>query len=104
MMLADINGDGKVDACARGVAGIWCELSTRTSFPTRRSSDLTTYGVVAKLDESRYSSLRFADVNGDGKPDICGRGTLGVYCALNNGKGGFGSVEQRDDFFTDANS
>jgi hypothetical protein len=66
--------------------------------------DDTTYGFVAKLDESRYSSLRFADVNGDGKPDICGRGTLGVYCALNNGKGGFGSVQQWDSFFSDANS
>jgi hypothetical protein len=29
-----------------------------------------------------YGSLRFADVNGDGKPDICGRANLGNYCAL----------------------
>jgi hypothetical protein len=29
-----------------------------------------------------YGSLRFADVNGDGKSDICGRRALGSFCAL----------------------
>ncbi len=27
-----------------------------------------------------YSSLRLADVNGDGKADVCGRGIEGVFC------------------------
>jgi hypothetical protein len=32
VMFADINGDGKADACGRGWQGIWCELSTGAGF------------------------------------------------------------------------
>ena len=104
MMFADINGDGKADACARGIAGIWCELSTGTSFgtPSLVQGDFSDANGWNNLDY--YASLRFADVNGDGRPDICGRGAAGVYCALNNGNGTFGSIRLWDSFFSDANS
>jgi hypothetical protein len=102
MMFADISGDGKADVCGRGVAGIWCELSTGTGFGTAflaqdQFSDANGWN---QLDY--YASLRFADVNGDGKPDICGRGRAGVYCALNNGNGTFGLAKQWDSSFSDA--
>jgi hypothetical protein len=104
MMFADINGDGRADACARGIAGIWCSSSVGTSFGTTSlvQTDFSDANGWNKLDY--YASLRFADVNGDGKPDICGRGAAGVYCALNNGNGRFGSVRLWDSFFSDTNS
>src|SRR5262249_3278036 len=36
-----------------------------------------------------WVSLSFPDVNGDGKADICGRGSQGIYCGLSNGATGF---------------
>src|SRR6185503_13126672 len=38
-----------------------------------------------------YATIRFADLNGDGQPDVCGRGAAGISCALNSGAG-FGPV------------
>jgi hypothetical protein len=104
VMYADINGDGKADVCGRGIAGIWCELSTGTGFgPLFLAqpffSDANGWNLL-----DYYASLRFADVNGDGKPDICGRGMAGVYCALNTGNGTFGVAKQWDATFSDANS
>ena len=29
-----------------------------------------------------YATIRFPDVNGDGRADVCGRGAGGVVCAL----------------------
>jgi hypothetical protein len=48
-------------------------------------------------DEHRWNlaqygtTMMFADLNGDGKMDVCGRGALGVYCELSNGTG-FGPI------------
>src|SRR6185312_3255278 len=90
IIFADINGDGKADVCGRGGAGIYCELSTGTAFgaiylASTDFSDAQTWNSNAAY----YGSLRLADVNGDGKPDICGRSSGGVICALNNGNGTF---------------
>jgi hypothetical protein len=103
MMFADINGDGRADVCARGLAGIWCELSTGGSFGPAflAQGDFSDGNSWNILDY--YASLRFADVNGDRRPDICGRGAAGIYCALNNGNGTFGSVRLWESFFGDAN-
>jgi FG-GAP-like repeat len=89
-MFADINGDGMADACGRGQAGIWCELSTGTDFsPPFLQQDVFSDAQGWSLG-NYYSSLRFADVDGDGQPDICGRGMAGIYCAHNNGNRTFG--------------
>jgi hypothetical protein len=43
-----------------------------------------------------------ADVNGDGRADICGRASAGVQCVISNGDGTFGGLQQWDGFFSDA--
>jgi hypothetical protein len=89
MMFADINGDGRADVCARGMAGLYCELSTGTGFgPLSLVQDFFSDANGWSLGDY-FTSLRFADVNGDGRPDICGRGMAGMYCALNTRAGTF---------------
>jgi hypothetical protein len=36
---------------------------------------------------NRYRTIRFPDINGDGKADVCGRSSDGLHCALSNGTG-----------------
>ena len=86
---ADINGDGKADLCARANAGVYCWPSTGTKFGARTN-------IVAMDDKDGYndvkyySTIRFADINGDGKDDFCARFKDGFRCypALGSGKWG----------------
>ncbi len=82
----DINGDGKADACARDAKGVTCFLSDGTAFPTSVAgpawSDTGGWGVAAT-----GSTIRFIDLNGDKKADICGRSADGIHCALSTGAG-----------------
>ena len=32
-----------------------------------------------------YRTIQYSDVNGDGKKDVCARGTSGIYCGLSTG-------------------
>ena len=85
--LADIDGDGKADVCARGPDGVMCVRSTSTpgspSFGTSALwsaalSDAEGWAAAA----SYYGSIRLGDVDGDGKADLCARGITGLWCAL----------------------
>lgn len=85
----DLNGDGKADVCGRGGAGVWCGLSNGNSFapvtlwqrdPSSAFSDGNGWNT-----EQYYGTISYADVNGDGLLDLCGRGSSGIYCALNLG-------------------
>jgi hypothetical protein len=64
-------------ACGRGFDGVSCTNGLFT--PAYSNSD----GWATESDY--YGSLRYADIDGDGAPDICGRGYYGVSCALNSG-------------------
>jgi hypothetical protein len=48
-----------------------------------------------------YSTIQFADINGDGKADVCGRGNAGIDCALSNGTS-FGAISVWQPSFSDA--
>jgi hypothetical protein len=49
------------------------------------------------------TTLMFADINGDGMADVCGRGQAGIYCELSTGFDGFGPIFLAQSAFSDAN-
>ncbi len=87
IFLADIDGDNRADLCGRRASGISCLLSNgkngfdkavvRGPFGDNDSSGLWKDPLFAR-------TIRFADVNGDGKIDVCGRGSDGFVCARSN--------------------
>lgn len=87
LALGDLDGDGRADLCARGPDGVACGRSTGLAFeaPTRRLDNVFTdaEGWTAR---SRFLSLRLADVNGDGRADVCGRNATGIECAVSDGE------------------
>ncbi len=50
-----------------------------------------------------WSTIQFPDVNGDGKADVCGRATDGIYCSLSNGAADFGPATIWAPNFSNAN-
>lgn len=98
----DINGDGKGDICGRGWKGMVCALSTGNGFAT------PTYWTIGFSDAEGWASAKqywatidYPDLNGDGKSDICARGSGGMYCGTSNGSG-FTDVRFRTAAFSDA--
>jgi hypothetical protein len=99
----DLNGDGMADVCGRGGAGVFCALSTGTSFGpatpwTAAFSDANDWNVGPEY----YSTIHFTDMNNDGRTDICGRGREGVFCALSTGTS-FGPATLWETAFSDTN-
>ncbi len=86
LRMGDLNGDGAADVCIRAAAGIRCALSDGEGFPTdvvgpEWSNDA---GFAAA---QYWSTLRMADVNGDGMEDLCIRTSTDLRCALSTGAG-----------------
>jgi GH25 family lysozyme M1 (1,4-beta-N-acetylmuramidase) len=83
---ADVNGDGRADACGRDPTGVTCALSTGTGFDAPFAgpawSDASGWRPAAYA-----STVQFADVNGDAMADVCARGVAGITCALSTGTG-----------------
>jgi len=86
LRLADVDGDGRDDLCARSASGLQCWLSDGASFATPiegpRWSDESGWGVA-----KHYGTIRFGDLNGDGRADVCARAIAGVSCYLSDGAG-----------------
>ena len=89
--LADVDGDNRADCCTVAPEGVLCALSTGSSFgsPERWTVD-SNFGLADERgwfrDPAYYETIRFADINGDGRADICGRAADGVTCSLSRGR------------------
>ncbi len=80
LVLADIDGDGRADACWMGRSGVLCARSTGASFA--RAEVWSTEQVFAGAGR-----LYVGDLNGDARADVCWRGDGGVACSLSTGTG-----------------
>ncbi len=86
--MADVDGDGKADACARAAAGFRCHLSTGAGFSDGIAGDFFT-DAQGFDDPSHYGTIRMADIDGDGHADVCARTVDGLEChRLENGAWG----------------
>ncbi len=93
---ADIDGDGVSDVCGRSSSGVVCELSQGGAAATEVKGPA--WSDAAGWDAaSYYDTIQFADVNGDGKGDLCGRDKQGIVCELSTG-GGFGAEVRGPDW------
>jgi hypothetical protein len=83
--LADIDGDGRLDACARTNEGVSCHLGEEHTFG--RVVTLPALSDDAGFtDVIHHGSIRFGDVDGDGRDDICARSAEGVDCWPSDGE------------------
>jgi hypothetical protein len=95
----DLNGDGRDDICVRRSSGIWCALSNGDSAFTGGKQWSTFFSDSGGWDQPKYyETIAFAKINDDDLPDVCGRFSDGIYCAMNNGSG-FGSPARRTSGF-----
>jgi hypothetical protein len=78
--LVDVNRDGFADACGRGPQGIYCALSTGTSFERKKlvAPDVTDVGGWGAANTG--GTLSFGDLNASARVDACLRGNAGIYC------------------------
>lgn len=77
--LADVDGDGRADVCARHSQGLVCHLSTGSGFgPELQVADLRDSN--GWTDPGNYSTLRTGDIDGDGAADLCIRANTSVLC------------------------
>jgi len=87
----DVDGDGRADVCGRGEYGVVCGKSNDLGFGTVAVWQSTFSDAKGWKAPEYYRTLRFPDLDGDGKADVCARGAIGVWCALSTGSG-FGSL------------
>lgn len=86
----DVDGDGVADFCGRGSGGIVCSLSNKQNMfgpQTLMTSNFDDAIGNWSSSPAYYDTIQFPDVNGDGRADVCGRGSHGVQCALSTGVG-----------------
>jgi hypothetical protein len=84
--MADVNGDGKADICARHSAGFSCWLADGSSFAEQ--IDGPEWSDAKGWGETRFwSTLRLPDIDGDGKTDVCARAAAGIVCHKSTGTG-----------------
>ncbi len=98
----DLNGDGADDVCGRARRGLYCALSLGDSFSAATYwTDAFSNADGWHSAESYWRTIQFADLNADGRSDVCGRGKSGIICALSIGTQ-FGKATQWTNAYADS--
>jgi hypothetical protein len=85
-MLADMNEDGRPDIVGFWRTGVFVALNTGSSFASAKKwSDSYGYSSGSRGWRVNRDPRALADVNADGRPDIVGFRTGGVWVARNTG-------------------
>ncbi|MDG2009780.1 MAG: VCBS repeat-containing protein [Candidatus Binatia bacterium] len=106
LQFADVDGDGRADACAHDGSGVRCYLHAASDGSYSCGLISNAVLAVAGFDStwmsspSHWQTIQYPDVDGDGIADVCGRGHEGIYCAT--GAGNLADTSQWLDGFTDA--
>ena len=85
LRLADLDGDGDADLCARDALGIRCARSEATGFAASTLWSTEPSDANGFDAPSRGASLALGDVDGDGRADLCIRDADGMACAPSTG-------------------
>ncbi len=94
--VGDMNGDGKDDLIGFGYGGIFVALSDGTKFlPVAKWSGDYSYDQGWRIE---LHPRMVGDVNGDGKDDVVGYGSGGVWVALSDGSKFLTVTKWTDDF------
>jgi len=76
----DIDGDGRADVCGRGMSGVWCHLSKGASW-SEKGPVLSMSDADGWNDPMNWGTMRYGDIDGDGRADLCVRADIGVQWA-----------------------
>jgi hypothetical protein len=89
-MLADVNGDGRMDLVGFGPDGVYVSLSDADGLQGPPQLAVRSFGGAAGGWLNVASQPReMADVDGDGRADVIGFGSRGVYVSLGQADGTF---------------
>lgn len=80
MRMGDLNADGRADLCARANAGIRCWLSEGDAFTEPAIEGPALADDVGWAAPAYHGTLRMADVDGDGRDDLCVRSASDFRC------------------------
>ena len=79
--LVDVTGDGAADVCTRDADGLACVGASGHGWSERL--ELAALSDAAGFaDVVHHGTLRFGDVDGDAREDVCARGAEGLDCWL----------------------
>jgi hypothetical protein len=84
---ADVNHDNKLDVCGRNSAGIECATNNGSgvfAVVSQRENVEFSDG-LGWIDSPSGTTMQYADIDGDGYQDVCGRGGDGMICMLGTG-------------------
>src|SRR5690606_32225718 len=86
----DLDGDLRADACIRTANGVRCATGTGDGGFSSPFEGPALRDDSGWADPSNYATMRFGDIDGDGRSDLCARANAGIRCWLSEGNG-FGS-------------
>jgi phospholipase C len=89
--VADLTGDGRADIVGFGLDGVWASLNTGAGGFLPPNMVLSGFNFHTGWTVEKHPRF-LADLTGDGRADIVGFGDAGVWTAVNNGDGTFGSM------------